>query len=180
MTIQDNVYDQESNILVVDDDNTLLKFFKIHLNRFFSRVIVVKNAHEAIESLKAEDIDLVISDIKMPRMDGIQFMKKVKNHDPSIPVFLVSGALLTDTQQNTIDVKADGFLRKPFDMEDLHKFIDRGVQLRATYKELLDIIEDKKKFLELIQGKRQQLKFVKDEEKRNRAQEILDTFKSAG
>ena len=102
MTIQDRTYNRTSYILVVDDDDTLLKFFKIHLNKFFSRVIVVKNAKEAIETLKDKEIDLVISDIKMPRMDGIQLMKKVKNHDPSIPVFLVSGALLNESQQNAI------------------------------------------------------------------------------
>ncbi|SMF72873.1 response regulator [Pseudobacteriovorax antillogorgiicola] len=178
MTIQDRTYNRTSHILVVDDDDTLLKFFKIHLNKFFSRVIVVKNAKEAIETLKDKEIDLVISDIKMPRMDGIQLMKKVKNHDPSIPVFLVSGALLNETQQTAIDTKADGYLKKPFGIDELHDFIDRGIQVRDAYKELLDIIQDKKKFLELIQGKRQ-LRFIKDEEQRSRAQEIMDHLKAS-
>ena len=179
MTIQDRTYNRTSYILVVDDDDTLLKFFKIHLNKFFSRVIVVKNAKEAIETLKDKEIDLVISDIKMPRMDGIQLMKKVKNHDPSIPVFLVSGALLNESQQNAIDTKADGYLKKPFGIDELHNFIDRGIQVRDAYKELLEIVQDNKKFLELIQGKRQ-LRFIKDEDQRSRAQEIMDHLKAAG
>ena len=61
-----------AKILIVDDDQTLLKFFKIHLNKFFSRVIVVKNAKEAVETLKSKQIDLVLSDIRMPRVDGLQ------------------------------------------------------------------------------------------------------------
>ncbi len=178
MTIQDRTYNRTSYILVVDDDDTLLKFFKIHLNKFFSRVLVVKNAKEAFETLKEKEIDLVISDIKMPRMDGIQLMKKVKNHDPSIPVFLVSGALLNENQQNAIDTKADGYLKKPFGIDDLHDFIDRGIKLRDSYKELLDIVEDPKKFLELIQGKRQ-TRFIKDEAQRIRAQEIIEKLHKA-
>ena len=45
-------YDRESNVLIVDDDSTLLKFFKIHLNKFFSRVVVVENAKSALETMK--------------------------------------------------------------------------------------------------------------------------------
>jgi DNA-binding NtrC family response regulator len=178
MTIQDRAYNRTSYILVVDDDDTLLKFFKIHLNKFFSRVIVVRNAQEAINTLKEKEIDLVISDIKMPRMDGIQLMKKVKNHDPSIPVYLVSGALLSDTQQNAVETKADGFLTKPFSIDELHEFIDRGMQVRGYYKELLEIVQDHRKFLELIQGKRQ-LRFIKEDENRSRAQQLMDQIKQA-
>ena len=100
-------------VLVVDDDDTLLKFFKIHLNKFFSKVIVVRNAKEAVAALKEKEIDLVLSDIRMPRMDGIQFMKKVRAHDPTIPVYLVSGALLSPEQTGEIENQADGFLKKP-------------------------------------------------------------------
>lgn len=178
MTIEDQTYNRTSNILVVDDDDTLLKFFKIHLNKFFSKVIVVSNAKEAVETLKEKEIDLVISDIRMPRMDGIQFMKKVKNHDPSIPVFLVSGALLEDSEQETIEIKADGYLKKPFDIDDLHHFIDRGIKIREAYVELHTIVPDKKKFLELLQGKRQ-FRFIKDEEQRERAQEIMTQVKAS-
>lgn len=178
MTIQDKNYNRTSYILVVDDDDTLLKFFKIHLNKFFSRVIVVKNAREAIDSLKDKEIDLVISDIKMPRMDGIQFMKKVKNHDPSIPVFLVSGAMLTENQQLAVETKADGYLKKPFSIDELHDTIDKGIKIRESYKELLEIVQDPKRFLELVQGKRQ-LRFIKDDDKRARAQEIMDEIKAS-
>lgn len=178
MSIQDRVYNRSSYILVVDDDDTLLKFFKIHLNKFFSRVIVVKNAQEAIETLRDKEIDLVISDIKMPRMDGIQLMKKVKNHDPSIPVFLISGAMLDEDQLAAVDTKADGYLKKPFSIDELHGFIDRGMQVRDAYKDLLAIVQDKKKFLELIQGKRQ-LRFIKNEEDRVKAQAIMDSIKAS-
>lgn len=145
-------YDRTSFILVVDDDDTLLKFFKIHLNKFFSRVIVVTSAKEAIATLKEKDIDLVISDIRMPRMDGLQLMKKVRAHDPAIPMFIVSGALLTDEQVEEVK-EADGYLRKPFSIDDLHGFIDKGMKCRELLKELNDLVGDKKKLNELVRSK---------------------------
>lgn len=178
MTISDRVYNRSSYILVVDDDETLLKFFKIHLNKFFSRVLVVHSASDAMDTLKEKEIDLVISDIRMPRVDGLQLMKKIKNFDPTIPVFLISGALLDDVQKETVGEKADGYIKKPFTIEELHEFVDRGMKIRDAYKELYTIVQDKKKFLELIQGKRQ-FRFIKDEEARIKAHKILEDLKAS-
>ena len=154
MTDNNNItYDRTSYILVVDDDKTLLKFFKIHLNKFFSRVIVVKNAKEAVEMLKDKEVDLVISDIRMPRTDGIQLMKKVRNFDSSIPVMLISGAMLTDEQTAITEEVADGFLRKPFSVDELHGLIDFGMAMREKLKELKTIVPDNKRLRDILRGK---------------------------
>jgi DNA-binding NtrC family response regulator len=149
---QKRAYDRTSYILVVDDDNTLLKFFKIHLNKFFSKVIVVKNAKEAIDTLAEKEIDLVISDIRMPRMDGLQLMKRIRKHDPAIPILLISGALLSEDQVDKTD-EADGYLRKPFQVDELHNFINRGMEIREQYKKLIECIPDKQSFREVLKGK---------------------------
>ncbi len=136
-------YDRDSLILVVDDDNTLLKFFKIHLNKFFSKVVVVKNAAEAMAVLKEKTFDLVISDVRMPRIDGVQLMRKIHNHDPSIPVYLISGAVIGEGKMDIIDEQADGFLSKPFEMDELHAFISDGIAKRQVFKELSEVMGNK-------------------------------------
>ena len=153
-------YDRNSFILVVDDDNTLLKFFKIHLNKFFSKVIVVKNAKEAIESLREKSIDLVITDINMPRMDGFQLLKRVRKHDNAIPVLLISGALLNQDEEELIR-DADGYLRKPFSVDQLHDFINGGLTKREKMKMLSEMVSDKKHLRNLITGKVKLEKVIK-------------------
>ncbi len=170
-------YDRNSYILVVDDDNTLLKFFKIHLNKFFSKVIVVKNAKEAIETLREKEIDLVITDIRMPRMDGLQLMKRVRKHDSAIPVLVISGALL-DQEQEAGAQEADGFLRKPFTIDQLHAFIDRGMEKREQMKKLLEIIPDKRIFRDVINGKIKLEKATKPENHAD-AKALLEEIKEA-
>ena len=172
-------YDRESYIMVVDDDQTLLKFFKIHLNKFFSRVIVVKNAKEAVETLKEKQIDLVLSDIRMPRVDGLQLLKKIRNHDASIPVYLISGALLEDDQMEQIHELADGFLKKPFTIEEIHDFIDNGMKRRELLMKLAEIVPDNKTLLGLIKGKVTLAK-IKDDEEKKTAEDLLNTLKQAG
>ena len=173
-------YDRTSYILVVDDDNTLLKFFKIHLNKFFSRVIVVKNAKEAIDTLREKEIDLVMSDIRMPRMDGLQLMKRVRKHDPSIPMLMISGALLTEEQAKAAEDDADGYLRKPFSVDDLHHFMDQGMQLREQYKRLSEMLPDKKAIRDVLRGKVKLEKVITDASNAAEANKILAGLKKAG
>lgn len=172
-------YDRTSYILVVDDDNTLLKFFKIHLNKFFSRVIVVKSAKEAIETLREKEIDLVLSDIRMPRMDGIQLMKRIRKHDASIPMLLISGALLDEDQLKAADEDADGYLRKPFTVEELHDFIESGMQLREKYKKLADLLPDKKVFRDILRGKTKIEKVMPEKAQRDEASALLANILNA-
>ena len=172
-------YDRESYILVVDDDQTLLKFFKIHLNKFFSRVIVVKSVKEALATLKEKEIDLVISDIRMPRTTGLQLIKKVRNHEPTIPVFLISGALLTEDQLQEVDLHADGFLKKPFSVDELHSFIERGLSFRGIYREMDQLINNRKFFVDFLK-KKHDLTKLRDAEVRSAAIKLYDKIKMAG
>lgn len=164
--------------MIVDDDQTLLKFFKIHLNKFFSRVVVVKNAKEAVDTLAEKQIDLVLSDIRMPRVDGLQLLKKIRNHDASIPVYLISGALLDDEQKEQINTLADGFLKKPFTIEEIHQFIDDGMKKRELLAKLGQIVQDNKLLLGIIKGKFKVTK-LKDKVKQSEATQLLDLLKAS-
>jgi DNA-binding NtrC family response regulator len=176
----DRFYDRISNILVVDDDNTLLKFFKIHLNKFFSRVVVVKNAKEAIEAMRVREIDLVISDIRMPRMDGLQLMGRVRRHDVGIPVMLISGGLLTDTEIAAVEAEADGFLRKPFSVDELHAFLDKGMAMREKYVRLGESLQDKTQIRKLLLGRTKLENLIKPDVKIDAVKALLRDIRKAG
>ena len=171
--MQSEKYDSEADILVVDDDNTLLKFFKIHLNKFFSKVVVVKNAQEAMTMFKERPFDLVISDLRMPKVDGLQLMKKIRKKDPTIPFLLVSGAVGDTTPEELAE--ADGFLSKPFDVDELHGFISGGLIKRQRIKDLEDYVPAEK-IAKIITGKITLEKALKDPASLAEARELLDTI----
>lgn len=137
-------YDRESNVLIVDDDSTLLKFFKIHLNKFFSRVVVVENAKAALDTMKEREIDLVLTDVRMPKIDGLELMRKIRKQNPSIPILLISGEPMSDEQADIVKT-ADGFLAKPFGIDELNDYICRGIDLRNSMKELISCLKNPKK-----------------------------------
>lgn len=136
-------YDRESHLLIIDDDETLLKFFKIHLNRYFSRVTVVATPKDGIKIIKNKDVDIVLADIVMPKMNGFEFTEKAKKIDITIPVLLISGAELDDDEEEAL-TEADGYLSKPFDVDELHDFIMSGIKKRKALVDLADIAKDSK------------------------------------
>jgi DNA-binding NtrC family response regulator len=156
-------YDRTSHILVVDDDDTLLKFFKIHLNKFFSRVLVVETAKQAMEAIRDKDIDLVLTDIRMPKVDGLQLMQKIKRGHPDLPILLISGEPMSDEQQDVAG-ESDGFLKKPFSIDQLNNYIHFGADLRQTLKDLALLLKDPKKVRTALAGPQKNLaKYVQKE-----------------
>ncbi len=153
-------YDRESNVLIVDDDSTLLKFFKIHLNKFFSRVVVVESAKAALDTMKEREIDLVLTDVRMPKIDGLELMRKIRKQNPSIPILLISGEPMSDEQAEIVKT-ADGFLAKPFGIDELNDYICRGIDLRNSMKELISCLKNPKKIRDAMTAKPANLiKFV--------------------
>lgn len=152
---------KESHILIVDDDSTLLKFFKIHLNKIYSKVIVVPNGKEAMAVIKEKAIDLVLSDNRMPGVDGLELLKKIKRFNAAIPVVLISGAMLDAAQEQDLQENADGFMKKPFDVDALHALIDRNLVKRQHLLKLEQFCKTPKSFKDLVKGKSTVAKSVK-------------------
>jgi response regulator RpfG family c-di-GMP phosphodiesterase len=121
-------------ILVVDDEEIVRRVIRLHLEREGWVGIEVRDGVEALEILKKEPIDLVLCDIKMPRMDGIHFLKQLKEKGLSVPVIMVSGFV---DMEMAIEVMRQGtfdYLTKPIQRNVLIFSVKRGLE----YKELVE------------------------------------------
>jgi CheY-like chemotaxis protein len=142
-------YNRESQILLVEDDGEILKFLKIHLNRFFAKITAVNTSNAAIKALKEREIDLVISDYNLPNFNGYELLQKIKRRDPSISFLFITGELLSAQQEAQLS-DADGLLRKPFSVEKLHEFISVALGKREIKKDLCQLLGDKKLLPEVL------------------------------
>ena len=100
--------------------------------------------------------------------------------DASIPVYLISGALLDDEQMKEIDEVADGFLRKPFTVDQIQDFINEGMARRDLLKELQDIVEDQRVLKDLITGKITTRRFSKEPEVKEKVEKLLEDLSNHG
>ena len=136
----------------------------------------MKNAAAAQKELAARPFDLVISDVRMPKTDGLQLLKKVRKIDATIPILMVSGELMTEEQGEKLRM-ADGFLKKPFSFDDFHRFISLGVDLRFCLKELSETLGPDQDVRKILREKLSGNKKLKKDSVKNYLK-IIDELKN--
>lgn len=112
--------------LVVDDD----RFFLAVLGDFVShhlrmRPILVEDGAAALDIVETERVDLVLLDIVMPGMDGLEVLGKLKDRHPSLPVIMVTSSSSVDNVITALRYGADDFVRKPVNLEELQLGVSR-------------------------------------------------------
>ncbi|MBF0349448.1 MAG: response regulator [SAR324 cluster bacterium] len=122
---------QSYKVLVVDDDETILYLLEKILSTQYE-CISAKNALDALKIMESEPIDIVLTDIHMPEMDGVTFLKKVKNLKPHIPVIIMTADPNMPLVKTALKEGAIDFLEKPFDLDNIFEVISRYAAKRIT------------------------------------------------
>ena len=109
----------ERKILIVDDNPHMCNLLADILEIFDYRGVTAKDGEEALSRLKSENFDLVITDLRMPRLGGMDLLKSIKEEDPSLPVVVITAFGKSDTQKDVLAARADGYLVKPFKVNQI-------------------------------------------------------------
>lgn len=122
----------KKKILVIDDDALVLKSIKQILERSNYEVFCAKNGNEAENILDKANLNLIISDIRMPKEDGISVIKRLKERLTSkgisdIPFIFITGYASEDTPIEALKLGAKDYLLKPFDLDELIKSIQKQI-----------------------------------------------------
>jgi len=112
-----------ANILVVDDDQGMREFLEIMMTREGYRVVTAGDAGKALARCRKETFDLIITDLKMPKMDGIAFLKEVKQLSPETMVILITAYASGETAVNAMKEGAYDYIEKDFAIEDLKRIV---------------------------------------------------------
>ena len=108
-------------ILIVDDEKDFVEMFSLRLTRQGEKVSTAYSGQDALDLLEKTAIDVVILDIRMPGMDGIETLKKSKASHPLVEVILLTGHGSTETAVEGMKEGAFDYLMKPADFEDISK-----------------------------------------------------------
>ena len=106
------------HILVVDDDKNTRMYFEAVLKNNGYTVTVAKNGEDALDAMDKEHIDLVVLDIMMPKMDGYEFTKTLRECDNNLPVLMVSAKQLPIDKNKGFEVGTDDYMTKPVNQDE--------------------------------------------------------------
>lgn len=116
-----------SRILAVDDTRALLNMLKACLEGGGHEVVTAKDGCEALEKLREHRPDLVITDLNMPRMNGLEFIAEARRQPEgrALPMLLLTTETAQELKDRAREVKATGWLTKPFDPEQILGLVAR-------------------------------------------------------
>ena len=126
-----SISEKDGNILVIDDElgprESIRMVFKDTHN-----VSLAEDGFKGIEILKREDIDVIILDLKMPKINGIETLKKIREIDKDVPVIILTGYGDVDSAKKAIHYGTMEFLSKPFNVEDIIKIVNKAIETRRA------------------------------------------------
>lgn len=118
------------NILVVDDEAVVRDGLQRILDAERFMVVTCMSGHKAIELLQEKEYDLIITDLKMPGMNGIEVLKAVKTLQPEVPVIMITGYATVDTAVDAMKNGAVDYIAKPFTPDQINEKVERALEQR--------------------------------------------------
>lgn len=116
---------REKKILIVDDNPHMCNLLADILEIFNYQGIKAKDGEEALVFLKKDNYDMVITDLRMPNLGGMDLLRTIKDENPSLPVVVITAFGKSDTQQDVLAAKADGYLAKPFKVDEIEELLKK-------------------------------------------------------
>ena len=112
------------HVLVVDDEIEITKLLKDFLSEKGYRVSIANNGYECLEIIKKDKPLLVLLDVMMPGMDGVEVLKGIKKLDEKIGVVMITGAGSEETGKKSLQLGASDYIAKPFDLKNLELLVE--------------------------------------------------------
>lgn len=112
------------HILIVDDEEIIIRVLTDYLEDLGHSIISAQDGLAALDLLQQHIFYLVLIDIRMPGMDGISLLEKIKEIQPDLPVVIMTGHASKDTSEQALSMGAAGFLVKPIKIAELDKVLD--------------------------------------------------------
>lgn len=128
-------------VLLVDDQPELRRLFQRALTKAGHTVVAVENGRKAVQSVAEQSFDVVISDVRMPDMGGVELLRALHAEDPDLPVLLVSGAPDLETAMKAVEYGAFEYLSKPVSFEKLTTSTTRALEQRRQRAEAKQVLE---------------------------------------
>jgi len=126
----------DTSILIVDDDQLILEVLCAFIETLGYHYHTASNGQEAVDALKESEYNLVITDMMMPNMDGMQLLKHIREHYPRIDVIVVTGYIGEFSYTDVIKAGASDFISKPFNTDELEAKIKRIIREQSLIREL--------------------------------------------
>ena len=122
-------------ILIADDDESLRRVIEYNLSNKGYRILLANNGNEALNIFKSEDVDIVITDIQMEKVDGLELLEEIKRLKSNALVIMITAHGSIETAVKAMKLGAYDYITKPFDRDELQIIIEKAQNLQSLMSE---------------------------------------------
>ena len=148
---------QPKAVLLIDDDESLRRVVEYNLHEEGYRVLTAADGAAGWRMFQAETVDLVLTDVRMPEMDGVEVLTRIKAMQPDVPVIMLTAHGTIDSAVEAMKLGAFDYLTKPFNREQLKAAVRKAFEVAALTTEnryLRQVVADRFSFANMIAGSR--------------------------
>ena len=149
--------DGPKTVLLIDDDEGLRRVVEYNLREDGYRVITAGDGRAGLQAFASEHIDVVLTDVRMPEVDGLELLVRVKTMQPDVPVIMLTAHGTIDSAVEAMKIGAFDYLTKPFNREQLKAAVRKAVDVAALTTEnryLRQVVSERFSFANMIAGSR--------------------------
>ncbi len=121
---------EKKQVLIVDDEPNLRKILSAQLTRDGYDVMIAEDGAQGLTMLRENHIDMVITDLKMPKVDGMTLLKEALREDPELPVVMITAHGTVDTAVEALKSGAFDYLTKPFDKDEVRQIVAKALKTK--------------------------------------------------
>ncbi|HXZ44338.1 MAG TPA: response regulator, partial [archaeon] len=135
---------RREKILVIDDDESLRRVLEYNLAQEGYAVLSAASGEQGLELLKKEGADVVVTDVRMPGMDGLQVLEGVRKVDPNIQVVILTAFGTIEMAVEAMKAGAFHYISKPFNRDELKLTLKKALQLKELERENVTLRQELK------------------------------------
>lgn len=144
-------------ILAIDDDDSLRRVVEYNLMEEGYRVITAADGPSGLRAYQRQPVDVVLTDIRMPGMEGIELLARLKAMQPELPVIMLTAFGTIDSAVEAMRLGAFDYLTKPFSRDQLRVSVRKALEvaeLRSENRQLREVVSERFSFANMIAGSR--------------------------
>ncbi|MDB5220054.1 MAG: Response regulator of zinc sigma-54-dependent two-component system, partial [Myxococcaceae bacterium] len=126
---------EKKQVLIVDDEPNLRKILAAQLSRDGYEVMLAEDGEQGLSMLREHHIDLVVTDLKMPKVDGMTLLREALRETPDLPIVMITAHGTVDTAVEALKLGAFDYLTKPFDKDEVRQVVAKALKTRALAQE---------------------------------------------
>ena len=127
----------KARVLVVDDEKSMRDLLSITLEKEGYDVLTAAGGEAAIEALRRDATDAVITDLRMPKVDGLQVLRAAKEISPDVAVIVITAVASTETAVEAMKLGAYDYITKPFKLDEVSLIVRNALELSETNQRVL-------------------------------------------